>query len=95
MTARCTLTCLIPGQFIFSKLLIVKAPNSEFLLYVIILFGCYGFKGIIFSLIALLDINIGFGSIVLTWQLKGSGRGFRKEDTILKPMLLNADIKTE
>jgi len=44
MIARCTMTCFIPGAFIFFKFFIAKLPNFEFLLYWTILFGFYGFK---------------------------------------------------
>jgi hypothetical protein len=50
----------IPAEFIVFNLCASKLANFEFLLNRIILFGRYGFKGVVFSLIALLGINIGF-----------------------------------
>lgn len=54
----CSVSCFIPCEFIFLKLLVAQLPNFEFPLDRIIIFGFNSLKGIIYILVALLSINI-------------------------------------
>lgn len=67
-----TMTRRVPGAFIFSKLLTAKLADFEFLLYRIILIGFKSFKGITFSLVAVLNIHIRFKPLQRGHSLLGT-----------------------